>query len=567
MRKRSYNRLNVTRPSSSNHLSSGSPASFLLSKDPHNTCFPKGWRYRPTEEASDHLASTGCFNPGPSSNQGGGRYTNRHIHAHSHKCGRGRDRERSGSGGGRGDGGERSGRGVGRGGGGVGCGGGGGGGGGGGVGVVVGVGCGGGGALGRGIGGTATFWRCAQAGAVQAKDDMGSKVETASSDEELNRRSCWANMPPELLRDVILRVEQSESQWPNRKNVVACSGVCSSWREITKELVKKPEQSGRLTFPISLKQPGPRDSPIQCYIKRDRVHSTFSLFLGIPPGQNENGKFLLGARKFRKATCADYIISLNPQDMSRGSNTYVGKLRSNFLGTKFTIYDSQPPVNCPTIHSTSRGRSGPLRGSKQVSPRVPPGNYPVATITYEINMLGTKGPRRMHATLNAVPASSLEPGGSVPCPADFGSPSLDEGSTSVESMGGAYPSPSSSKMMSSGVQGTTALLSGAIQSNSSAVDKSGPLVLKNKTPRWHDQLQCWCLNFHGRVTVASVKNFQLVAANDTQLACNTSDHDKVLLQFGKIGSDQFTMDYRYPLSAFQAFAICLSSFDTKLACE
>jgi hypothetical protein len=27
------------------------------------------------------------------------------------------------------------------------------------------------------------------------------------------------------------------------------------------------------------------------------------------------------------------------------------------------------------------------------------------------------------------------------------------------------------------------------------------------------------------------------------------------------------MDYRYPLSAFQAFAICLSSFDTKLACE
>ncbi|KAK2969457.1 hypothetical protein RJ640_011354 [Escallonia rubra] len=33
------------------------------------------------------------------------------------------------------------------------------------------------------------------------------------------------------------------------------------------------------------------------------------------------------------------------------------------------------------------------------------------------------------------------------------------------------------------------------------------------------------------------------------------------------GSDMFTMDYRYPLSAFQAFAICLSSFDTKLACE
>jgi hypothetical protein len=27
------------------------------------------------------------------------------------------------------------------------------------------------------------------------------------------------------------------------------------------------------------------------------------------------------------------------------------------------------------------------------------------------------------------------------------------------------------------------------------------------------------------------------------------------------------MDYSYPLSAFQAFAICLTSFDTKPACE
>ena len=76
-------------------------------------------------------------------------------------------------------------------------------------------------------------------------------------------------------------------------------------------------------------------------------------------------------------------------------------------------------------------------------------------------------------------------------------------------------------------------------------------------------VQCWCLNFRGRVTVASVKNFQLVEGGG-----HNSDVDKpVLLQFGKIGKDTFTMDYRYPLSAFQAFAICLSSFDTKVACE
>jgi tubby-related protein 1 len=72
--------------------------------------------------------------------------------------------------------------------------------------------------------------------------------------QEQQQQSCWANMPPELLRDVIQRIEASESVWPVRKHVVACAAVCSTWREITKELVETPEQSGKLTFPISLKQ-------------------------------------------------------------------------------------------------------------------------------------------------------------------------------------------------------------------------------------------------------------------------------------------------------------------------
>ncbi|PKU73117.1 Tubby-like F-box protein 8 [Dendrobium catenatum] len=31
-----------------------------------------------------------------------------------------------------------------------------------------------------------------------------------------------------------------------------------------------PELSGKLTFLVSLKQPGPRDGMIQCFIKRDK---------------------------------------------------------------------------------------------------------------------------------------------------------------------------------------------------------------------------------------------------------------------------------------------------------
>ena len=71
------------------------------------------------------------------------------------------------------------------------------------------------------------------------------------------QNSCWASLPPELLRDVINRLETSETAWPARRNVVACAGVCRSWREMCKEIVKNPEFSGKLTFPVSLKQVGP----------------------------------------------------------------------------------------------------------------------------------------------------------------------------------------------------------------------------------------------------------------------------------------------------------------------
>ncbi|KAL6003889.1 hypothetical protein ACLOJK_004435 [Asimina triloba] len=64
----------------------------------------------------------------------------------------------------------------------------------------------------------------------------------------------WASLPPELLRDVIKRLEASESTWPARRNVVACAAVCRSWRHMCKEIVGAPEISSKLTFPLSLKQ-------------------------------------------------------------------------------------------------------------------------------------------------------------------------------------------------------------------------------------------------------------------------------------------------------------------------
>ncbi|CAL0331874.1 unnamed protein product [Lupinus luteus] len=364
------------------------------------------------------------------------------------------------------------------------------------------------------------------------------------------RQGPWANLPPELLLDIIRRVEESETSWPARAVIVSCASVCKSWRVATKEIVKTPEQCGRLTFPISLKQPGPRESPIQCFIRRNREASTFLLYLGLVPLENETDKLLLAAKKIRRARGTDFVISLVANEFSRSSNTYVGKLRSNFLGTKFTIYDSQPPYEAGVQPNS---RSSRRFYSNQVSPRVPACNYVVSTIAYELNVLRTRGPRRMHCTMNSIPVLAIQEGGNAPTPTSFPQ-AIDEhfSPSSIPKGKGPVTDLNSASLTELPVQ------------NQGSVE---PLVLKNKVPRWHEQLQCWCLNFKGRVTVASVKNFQLVAAVDPSHNVSAAEQEKVILQFGKIGKDIFTMDYRYPLSAFQAFAICLSSFDTKPACE
>ncbi|KAL8054885.1 hypothetical protein ABFX02_04G021700 [Erythranthe guttata] len=358
------------------------------------------------------------------------------------------------------------------------------------------------------------------------------------------RQSCWANMPPELLRDVLMRIEESECAWPPRKNVVSCAGVCRSWRDTMKEIVRTLEVSEKLTFPISLKQPGPRNTLIQCFIKRNRSSQTYHLYLNLSQASNDDGKFLLAARRCRRPTYTDYIISLKADDVSKGSSNYIGKLRSNFLGTKFTIYDAQPPNSGAKV---TKSRSTRIVGMRQVSPKVPAGNYTVAHISYELNVLGSRGPRRMQCVMDTIPVSAVGPNGVAPTQTRLLSGNLD-----------SFPSISFFRSKSSRAD--------SLRLGNLSTEKEEMLVLKNKAPRWHEQLQCWCLNFNGRVTVASVKNFQLVASVENE-GGGQEQQENVILQFGKVGKDVFTMDYQYPISAFQAFAICLSSFDTKIACE
>lgn len=75
-------------------------------------------------------------------------------------------------------------------------------------------------------------------------------------------------------------------------------------------------------------------------------------------------------------------------------------------------------------------------------------------------------------------------------------------------------------------------------------------LLEGKEPVYENRH--YRLNFHGRVTVPSVKNFQLV---------DPADIDEVICQFGKVDDDRFHLDFKGPLNAFQAFCVALSQFN------
>ena len=74
-------------------------------------------------------------------------------------------------------------------------------------------------------------------------------------------------------------------------------------------------------------------------------------------------------------------------------------------------------------------------------------------------------------------------------------------------------------------------------------------VLEQRQPKLVDGQ--YSLNFYGRATVASVKNFQLVPglADDT-----------VVYQLGKVGDHEFNLDFAPPFTPFSAFALAVSQF-------
>ncbi|CAM9712458.1 unnamed protein product, partial [Hapterophycus canaliculatus] len=71
------------------------------------------------------------------------------------------------------------------------------------------------------------------------------------------------------------------------------------------------------------------------------------------------------------------------------------------------------------------------------------------------------------------------------------------------------------------------------------------------------QADAYVLDFPDPTSKRSVKNVQLVLAAD-------GPHNNTFLSFGKSDTDEFSLDFRYPLSPMQAFGLALAALDSNV---
>ncbi|CAD7943418.1 unnamed protein product [Amoebophrya sp. A25] len=207
----------------------------------------------------------------------------------------------------------------------------------------------------------------------------------------------------------------------------------------------------------------------------------------------DTGFFLMSAQKRKKNKTSNYCISMGENDLNPQSVNCLGKLRSNFMGSEFVAYSSGL--------NPAKGENRPAEEYREE----------LCAVTYSSTLWGKKprGPRKMSVIVPRLNGDDSR----VIC-----RPIRTDGSDGL-------------------------LQAGRLAEQHQHSGELPVEVFTNKAPKWNDSLGAFVLNFNKRVTQASVKNFQLISQRDP---------DTVVLQFGRIAKDQFTMDFFRLLPLFSA---------------
>jgi hypothetical protein len=298
--------------------------------------------------------------------------------------------------------------------------------------------------------------------------------------------------------------------------------------------------------------PSPADAMFRGRVRRVRAPGgasgagvvRYDLSLELPYGARDE-LYLLSASKLLRSLTPYFAISLSPHDVSRDSPLYVGKLRATSVGgAEWSLFDNGlPPRELRAGDVRSHERSCLL--GLQFAP-------------------SDEGPPRLLAVL----------------------PRADEAKGGAPSRGAA--------------DATDGALLKAWHGTGSGASTRRVVGLQSREPHWEATKQAYVLEYGGgRARQPSVKNVQLVAATSpsvprsaaaaaAEMAASTGDAASsqravdvsdaagdghgggsrsatTLFQIGKLGDDEFAVDWRSPLSPMAAFGVALAVCDSKLA--
>jgi tubby-related protein 1 len=283
-----------------------------------------------------------------------------------------------------------------------------------------------------------------------------------------------------------------------------------------------PGRAQRVPFTLRSHPRGHNSNLVQCYILRDRsaTHVNYELYL------EEPNRKLIVAMKMNLNRTSNYhffdmtrgIAVQDISKLSKKSGNYLGKLRSlNNLRTEYVLL----------THNNAEREE-------------------VAGVYFETQrvvdlMTANSQPRKMIVALPHIDSRKL------PIP------------NRVQE----------NRYITSSSAGSNSLVD--IIKHNQLTNRA--LKFVNKQPVFENGN--FRLNFGGRVSKASVKNFQLVAADSEEMVdfdANThtnpperhtikNDSDSIICQFGKVDNDRYALDYKAPLNAFQAFALAVCQFN------
>jgi hypothetical protein len=138
-----------------------------------------------------------------------------------------------------------------------------------------------------------------------------------------------------------------------------------------------------------LMRPVPQEAgTLLCSIRRNKstfrkMFPTYRLYMKMPDGAD---LFLMVSKKRSGQKTSNYLISMSEDDLARKSPNYLGKLRANFVGTEFRVYDNgSNPDDIDNDDEDEKGASSEARQE-------------LGVVLYESNVMGARGPRKMQVS-------------------------------------------------------------------------------------------------------------------------------------------------------------------------